>query len=243
ATAKMDPAQTTPLSIRTEPLGGPEIPGTPYSVAVLKEGYCHPQPDGSTRADGTITLLSGPTVVLVDTGGPWDRDLLLGRLAERGLGPGDVGWVVCTHGHSDHVGNLSLFPGATLVVGFDICQGDRYLCTELAQRRPHAIDEHVAIVPTPGHTGSDVSVLVRGTSLGVVLVAGDLFERHAGEDGWREVSENPELQERSRREVLEVADVIIPGHGAPFRVYREPQRCSDELDSEDTSRPNHTGAA
>ncbi|MBN3304312.1 MBLC1 protein, partial [Amia calva] len=199
-----------------------EIPGSPYSLAVLKEGYCLPQPDGSTRADGTITLVSGPgNQVLVDTGGPWDRDVLLAQLGQRGLGPGDVGWVVCTHGHSDHVGNLGLFPSATLAVGFDVCQGDRYLCTELAQGRPYPIDPHVLIMPTPGHTGSDVSVRVDGTSLGTVLVAGDLFERCADEPGWRELSENPSLQERSRRAALESTDVIIPGHGPPFRVYRD----------------------
>lgn len=79
----------------------------------------------------------------------------------------------------------------------------------------------VSIIPTPGHTGRDVSVLVKGTVVGEVLVAGDLFECCADEDSWRELSENPELQEMSRRTALRTADVIIPGHGAPFRVFRE----------------------
>ncbi|XP_031441072.1 metallo-beta-lactamase domain-containing protein 1 isoform X2 [Clupea harengus] len=159
---------------------GPDIPGQPYSISVLKEGYCLPQPNGCTRADGTISLLLGPKTILVDTGGPWDRDFLLAQLEKRGLKPDDISVVVGTHGHSDHV----------------------------------------LIVPTPGHTGRDVSVLVKDTSVGVVLVAGDLFECCADEDSWRALSENPQVQEVNRRAALHTADVIIPGHGPLFKVQR-----------------------
>ncbi|NXB16382.1 MBLC1 protein, partial [Rhagologus leucostigma] len=70
-----------------------------------------PNPDGSVRADGSVTLVSGgPLTVLVDTGGPWLRPHLPGLLAARGVAPADVTHVVVTHGHSDHVGNVNLFP-------------------------------------------------------------------------------------------------------------------------------------
>ncbi|KAI4898652.1 hypothetical protein NFI96_025949, partial [Prochilodus magdalenae] len=196
------------------------IQGDPYSVSVLKEGYCIAQPDGTFRADGTITLVTGPKTILVDTGGPWDRDLLISKLKERNLSPADVTVVVGTHGHSDHIGNLNLFPEATVVVGCDISEGDRYLPNQLADGQPYHIDDHVSVIPTPGHTGRDVSLLVKGTSVGTVLVAGDLFECCTDEDSWRELSENPELQEVGRRKALREADVIIPGHGCLFRVDR-----------------------
>lgn len=79
----------------------------------------------------------------------------------------------------------------------------------------------MSIVPTPGHTGRDVSLLVKGNTMGTVLVAGDLFERCTDDDSWRELSENPAVQEVSRQEALRTSDVIIPGHGLPFRVHRE----------------------
>ncbi|XP_041094295.1 metallo-beta-lactamase domain-containing protein 1-like [Polyodon spathula] len=151
---------SVPLSVRTEPLGRSVIRGDPYTVWVLKEGYCVSEADGSCRADGSITLLTGPLVIVVDTGGPWDRQLLLDRLAERGLQTGDVSHVICTHGHSDHVGNLNLFPGATLAVGCDVSQGDHYLSHGLGEGQPLALDPHVEVVPTPGHAGRDTSVLV-----------------------------------------------------------------------------------
>ncbi|KAL7849277.1 hypothetical protein SRHO_G00209000 [Serrasalmus rhombeus] len=198
------------------------IEGEPYSVSVLKEGYCTAQPDGTFRADGTISLVRGPKTVLVDTGGPWDRELLLSELKERGLSPADVTVVVGTHGHSDHIGNLNLFPRATVIVGCDISEGDRYLPNQLAEGQPYRLDEHVSVIPTPGHTGRDVSVQVKGTSVGTVLIAGDLFECCADEDSWRELSENPEVQEVGRQKALREADVIIPGHGRLFRVHRAP---------------------
>lgn len=38
---------------------------------------------------------------------------------------------------------------------------------------PYEIDDDVEIWPTPGHTGSDVSVVVRNTNLGTVAVTGE----------------------------------------------------------------------
>uniref|UniRef100_UPI003AAE97E6 metallo-beta-lactamase domain-containing protein 1 n=1 Tax=Centroberyx gerrardi TaxID=166262 RepID=UPI003AAE97E6 len=211
-----------PFEFKTVPFSESQldISGQPYSVSVVKVGYCLPQPDGTFRADGTISLITGPRTILVDTGGPWDRDFLLTTLKERGLGPGDVNLVVGTHGHSDHIGNLGLFPTAMIVVGCDISEGDRYLPNQLAEGQAYRIDEHVSIVPSPGHTGQDVSVQVRGTSLGTVLVAGDLFECCSDEESWRALSVSPAVQEVSRQEALRTADVIIPGHGLPFRVFR-----------------------
>lgn len=81
----------------------------------------------------------------------------------------------------------------------------------------------MSIIYTPGHTGRDVSVLVKDTSVGQVLVAGDLFEQCCDEDSWRDLSENPAVQEMTRQSVLKIADGIIPGHGLPFRVFREPE--------------------
>uniref|UniRef100_A0A8C3SLL4 Metallo-beta-lactamase domain-containing protein 1 n=1 Tax=Chelydra serpentina TaxID=8475 RepID=A0A8C3SLL4_CHESE len=218
----LTPSSPAPPPVRTAPLGRSLIPGAPYSVRVLQEGYSRALPDGTTRADGTVTLVQGPRLTLVDTGGPWGRERLLGLLAAQGVAPGDVSHVVCTHGHSDHAGNLNLFPGATLLVGFDLSRGEGlYLPHDLQGGAPYPIDPgHVEVLPTPGHTAAHTSVLVWGTALGAVLVAGDLFEREGDEAAWRALSEDPARQERSRRRALALADVVIPGHGPPFRVLR-----------------------
>ena len=139
--------EVDPGEVQTVPLpdSQTDFPGQPYSVSVLKPGYCLPQSDGTFRADGTITLITGPRTILVDTGGPWDRDFLLTALKDRGLEPGDVHVVVGTHGHSDHVGNLSLFPAAVMIVGYDVSEGDTYRPNKLAEGLAYCIDEHVSI--------------------------------------------------------------------------------------------------
>ncbi|NXK87640.1 MBLC1 protein, partial [Formicarius rufipectus] len=198
--------------------------GSPYRVRVLQVGHSTPGPGGTLRADGTVTLVwGGPVTALVDTGGPWDRPLLPGLLGEQGLSPEDVTHVVVTHGHSDHVGNVNLFPGATLLVGFDLSTARGvYLPHGLARGEPLELHPgHLQVVATPGHTRAHVALVVRGTAVGTVVVAGDTFERHGDEGQWEALSEDPLEQRRSRRWVGAVADVIVPGHGPPFRVCRD----------------------
>ncbi|XP_009079594.1 PREDICTED: metallo-beta-lactamase domain-containing protein 1, partial [Acanthisitta chloris] len=164
----------------------------------------------------------GPLTVLVDTGGPWDRHLLPQLLSNHGVTPENITHVVCTHGHSDHVGNVNLFPEAELLVGFDLSRGDGvYLPQELAHGVPLVLHPgFLEVIPTPGHTGAHVSLVARGTASGTAVVAGDVFEKEEDEGEWEELSEDPEEQERSRRKVLALADVVVPGHGWPFRVVK-----------------------
>jgi glyoxylase-like metal-dependent hydrolase (beta-lactamase superfamily II) len=194
-----------------------------YQVRVLKAGYAIPVGPSQQRASGTITLITGPTNVIVDTGGPGDRDALLAALTREGFTTRDIGFVVCTHGHSDHTGNNNLFRQATLVVAFDVCRGDLYTDHDFAGGQPFVIDEAVWVVPTPGHSGEDTSVIVR-TGHGVYAVTGDLFESRADLDDaslWRASSRDPVAQERHRREILALADHVVPGHGDMFPVRRQ----------------------
>lgn len=191
-----------------------------YEVKVLKPGYTVRLNPTQLKADGTITLIKGRKNVLVDTGGPWDRDFLVSALAENGLSPQDISYVVCTHGHSDHTGNTNLFPDAALISSFDVCNGDLYTLHDFASGTPYVIDDCIEVIATPGHTMQDVSVIVR-TGKGVVAITGDLFESEADlsdETLWKSMSEHPESQQSSRVKILKIADRIIPGHGDVFDV-------------------------
>ena len=53
------------------------------------------------------------------------------------------------------------------------------------------------------------------------LFPGDLFERFEDLDDpdlWQSNSENPNQQEQSRIDILQMADFIVPGHGPMFQV-------------------------
>jgi glyoxylase-like metal-dependent hydrolase (beta-lactamase superfamily II) len=98
-------------------------------VTLLREGRCHPleDPNGIFDVDCSVTLIQyGIFNVLFDTGGAWMLPQLVHDLASAGLSPADVTHVICSHGHSDHVGCLSAFPDALHVVGRDFNQRHRY---------------------------------------------------------------------------------------------------------------------
>lgn len=80
------------------------------------------------------------------------------------------------------------------------------------------------VIPTPGHTNHDVSVIIHETRYGVVAITGDLFEKEDDlerDDYWLQYSENSDLQRESREKVLAIADFIVPGHGKMFKNTRK----------------------
>jgi glyoxylase-like metal-dependent hydrolase (beta-lactamase superfamily II) len=190
-------------------------------VVVLRPGYARVESDGSVRAGGTVSLVvSGEVRIIVDTGGPHEGHLIVEALARHGLRPEQINNVVCTHGHIDHVGNNSLFAGATFFMGEDRSVGDRFETLDLSEG-PLTLADGVQIVATPGHTSEDISLLVT-TEHDVVAIVGDLFENGEDRDGegWIRFSRDPPRQRRHRAEILSVADFIVPGHGDVFSTSR-----------------------
>lgn len=193
-----------------------------YEVKILKPGYCRRRSPTQMLADGTITLIKGPNNIIVDTGGPQDSKYITDALSKEGLGAQDITHVICTHGHGDHVGNNNLFQDAIFIVSHDISRGDLYTFHDFRSGAVYTIDGHVEVMPTPGHTSQDISVIVR-TKEGVVAITGDLFESEQDlidEELWRASSELPAEQEKSRTKILATADIIVPGHGEKFRVKK-----------------------
>lgn len=191
-----------------------------YEVHILFIGYCRTTVDGSL-ANCSCTLVKGPKNIIVDTMTPWDKNDLLKALADHGLNCEDINYVVSTHGHSDHVGNNNLFLKAQHIVGRCVSYEQLYYNDSKFFNTDgvYNIDDKVRIISTPGHTASDVSVIVH-TADGVIGIVGDLFEKEEDvndESIWLDAgSENPELQKKNRELILRQVDWIIPGHGPMF---------------------------
>jgi glyoxylase-like metal-dependent hydrolase (beta-lactamase superfamily II) len=185
-------------------------------VYVLRPGYASVDAGGVLRAGATITLvIAGGVRILVDTGGPAERAVVLDGLERRGLSPEQIDYVVCTHGHIDHIGNNNLFPGATFLVGRDRSVGNVFEELDYSAGPPE-ITADVSIAWTPGHTSEDISLLVT-TDHGVVAIVGDLFENgDTRDESWIRYSRDPARQQHSRAEILALSDFIVPGHGAKF---------------------------
>lgn len=198
-----------------------EISNSPYEVIVLFDGYSN-QTENGLQSNCTCTLLkSNINNIIIDTMTAWDGDRLVEKLKTHNLKPTDINYVICTHGHSDHVGCNYLFTNAYIhIVGFDISNSDLYLSCDFKNGEEYVINKYVKIIPTPGHTLEHVSVIVHA-NIGTVAVTGDLFENERDlldDNVWKEAgSASEELQVLNRKILLEISDWIIPGHGAMFK--------------------------
>jgi glyoxylase-like metal-dependent hydrolase (beta-lactamase superfamily II) len=189
-----------------------------HKVIILIPGYAEWSGPGRQRASGTVTLIKGRTNVIVDTGVPSQKKLILKRLGAAGVTPDDIKYVVITHGQSDHVGNNNLFPRAKFILDTDVSVGDEYSVHDFHEDAFH-IDDGIWAIATPGHTEHDISVVVE-TEDGTVAIAGDIFEKEGDwqDRSWEAWSKKPEEQRKSREKLLRIAQYIVPGHGEMFRV-------------------------
>jgi glyoxylase-like metal-dependent hydrolase (beta-lactamase superfamily II) len=69
---------------------------------------------GSWRGATSVLLTKRSLHIVVDTGLPHEAHQLLGALKKRGLAPSDIGAVINTHFHVDHVLNNCLFPSSVI---------------------------------------------------------------------------------------------------------------------------------
>ena len=112
-----------------------------------------------------------------------------GALSLLGLAPADIGLVILSHGHIDHVGSLPLFTHAPILLT-RIERADpkpRYFGTsrpmDWPEARSHLIDaetevcEGLTLIPTPGHTPGHLSALVTLPDGRAVVLVADAINR------------------------------------------------------------------
>lgn len=147
----------------------------------------------------------------------WDESMHpRSHLADVGYEPGDVDYVVMSHLHSDHAGQIDLFDGAEFVVqeeelryawwpdaiqeifyldgDFGVLRSGEFDVTVVEGSYDVFGDGSVVTVPTPGHTPGHQSVTVELGGETVVLGA-DVAHRKAGFEGEIMASFNWSLEE------------------------------------------------
>ena len=132
------------------------------------------------------------------------RDEVIDRQLEKlGYKPENVKYVVYSHFHLDHAGNIELFPKATHVVQKKELQfawwpekfySGAYVMKDYDQTRDFKFmeltgdfdlfgDGSVQVVSTPGHTVGHQSVMVKLPKTGTLLLAGDAVYTTENEQG------------------------------------------------------------
>jgi N-acyl homoserine lactone hydrolase len=129
----------------------------------------------------------------------WVRsNTLAGQLAQLGLGPSDIRYVGLTNSHIDHIGNLEMFPGATILVqraevdfaqthpSEDTLNGVRINAAHPMAKidGDHDVfgDGTVRLIATPSVTPGNQSLLVKLPKTGTVLLSGDVIHFQYGWD-------------------------------------------------------------
>ena len=167
----------------------------------------------SPRVASTCSLVrDGEAVIVIDPGLSKSQAVILGPLADLGVEPAQVTDVVLSHHHPDHALNVALFPAARV--------HDHWAIYDFAGRwddveaEGRVLTPSVRLLRTPGHSAEDISTEA-GTPDGTVVFT-HLWWTDAGpaEDPY---APDPALLHASRERVLGLADLIVPGHGAPFR--------------------------
>jgi len=179
----------------------------------------------------TSTLVRSPAgLVLVDPPLPAaEMPALLDRRA--GIGVDDVRHVFLTHFHGDHRYGLEAFPDAGWwmaqeEIDFWLARSEAADRALLDRIRPAPADpvSGVSVRLTPGHTPGTASVFLRWRGRRVAIVGDTVMSE---EFFWaREVFHNAVDLEAARASIELLsrdADLVIPGHGAPFATSLPPE--------------------
>ena len=181
--------------------------GRTARLDVLVEGYAR-----MPHVAGTVSLLrDADRVVVVDPGMVADRELILRPMRELGVRPEDVTDVVLSHHHLDHNVNVALFPVVPVHDFQSVIEGDVF--TRRDADGVH-LTPSIRLLATPGHTAQDITTLV-GTADDVAALTHLWWTAEGPADD--PYTPDRELLRRQRERVLELATLVVPGHGAPFR--------------------------
>lgn len=152
--------------------------------------------------------------MIVDTGAGSRMTELTRALAKADISPRDVDAVVNTHLHTDHCGCNDMFVNAKL---FAHRLEDPPLGT-VEVEEGSVLAEGVTVIETPGHTPGSISVLVRSDV--DYIICGDALPTRANYESMSPpaVHVDRRLAVSSMERIIEAADMVVPGHDAPFKV-------------------------
>jgi glyoxylase-like metal-dependent hydrolase (beta-lactamase superfamily II) len=178
-------------------------------VDILTVGYAE-----LPSVAGTVGLVrDGDRIIVVDPGMVRNRSLILDPIARLDLTPNDVTHVFVSHHHLDHTVNIALFPNAE-IVDYRSARHDDHV--EQHQGEGHKLAPNTTVWITPGHSPQDASLVV-DTAEGRRAFT-HLWWRSDRTPEVDPYSNDPDALGRNRIRLLEGVDIVIPGHGAPFRV-------------------------
>jgi N-acyl homoserine lactone hydrolase len=182
-------------------------------------------PDGQKPADPRATHWKRPKT-------------LASQLDQLGVKPSDIRFLAVSHTHSDHIGNVGLFPKAMLLVqkveydwpnplGVGRFKPE-HPATKLEGDHDVFGDGSVTIVATPGHTPGHQSLLVKLPKTGALILTGDAVHFKSNWDN-RGVPAGNTGQEQTRASMQRLADIMAKEKAQLWINHDKAQRDSLKL--------------
>ncbi|CAO4385471.1 unnamed protein product [Caenorhabditis nigoni] len=208
----------------------------PTYVQQLVEGSLKRVQHGMNLTASVSMVYDGGHYIVVDSPSATDvhsKELMLKGIASRNIAPGEIQYVVTTHGHPDHFGQGNFFPNARHFFGSYEYSDTNFISTELHTKDIMQLTANVQLWNTPGHTAQDslVSCPFLSQTNDVFFFSCDLFynEEDANEAAgiWFQEAWNPIIGKISRNKVICYADYVIPGHGKLFRITQDMKNAAD----------------
>jgi glyoxylase-like metal-dependent hydrolase (beta-lactamase superfamily II) len=119
--------------------------------------------------------------------------------------------VVFSHHHPDHTLNAGLFPHARYHDHWAVYQDDRW---DSRPAEGALLSPSVRLIETPGHSPQDITTLV-STGEGLMACT-HLWWSSSGPADDPYAPDRDQLR-AGRQRVLEIASLIVPGHGPAFK--------------------------
>ena len=181
-------------------------------VHILFNGYAKvgDTPTASYVASTVGFVRDGDVRVIIDPGMVPNLDAILEPLAALGVLPANITDVVFSHHHPDHTLNAALFPNARFHDHWAIYKGDTW---ESREAEGFQLSPSIGLITTPGHTPQDITTLV-GTNEGIIAFTHLWWFAEGPADD--PLADDLAALHANRIRVLQVARLIVPGHGAPF---------------------------
>lgn len=203
--------------------------------------------EGTIGFANLVLIDSADGPILFDTGHYGNRRVLMKALSTAGLAPGDIGAVVLSHLHYDHSINVDLFPKAQIYLSkkeWDYAGSPHPEDTSIPWKIRELLEDFqvtlidddrditkgVHFFQAPGHTPGSAAVALE-TKRGTVVLAGDAI-KYPKEILRRQPDlafDAPEVGPKSIGKILDMADVIVPGH------FGEVCRCAEQFVWEEDS--------
>lgn len=166
---------------------------------------------GSPRVRSTVSLvIDGDQRIVIDPGLAPSQEAISDPLQTHGFAVTDVTDVILSHHHPDHTVNVGMFPHARI---HDHWATYHYDSWHSRACEGFNVSPGTVLWETPGHTPQDLSTLVETDSGLVVFTHLWFYQAGPPEDPF---ATDPAGVHAGRKRVLEVARLIVPGHGPAF---------------------------